>query len=158
MRLWLDGCAELLFVSGPKTRHPLLEASLHRVEQRAGEAGRHVWGSGGKCLVRHRVNFLKDMRDLFTGKPESPTRLDEVPALDSRALVADFPGSHRKFHVLGLKLIGIQRRQHGQNIVELCHDEAAARHQRDAEVLGMPIGCADQPEKVGRATRYDLDD
>lgn len=79
-----------------------------------------------------------------------------VPSCNSSA--ARRRGIRCSSPVLGLKLSGIQRRLHGQNIVERRHDKAAARHQRDAEVLGMPIGRADQPEKVGRATRYDLDD
>jgi hypothetical protein len=41
-------------------------------------------------------------------------------------------------------------------MVEQRHDEAAARLQRDSEVFGMPIDRADQSEKDGRGSRYDL--
>jgi hypothetical protein len=82
----------------PKTRYPLFKALLHRGEQRLGETGRHVSKRRGKCLLRSRVDVHEDTRDLFTGKPGSQTRLDEVATLDFGDLVVTaFPGTHRKF-------------------------------------------------------------
>ena len=105
-----SGCANRLVGCGPKTRYPLFKALLHRGEQRLGETGRHLSKRRSKCLLRSRVDVHEDTRDLFTGKPGSQTRLDEVATLDfGDFVVTAFPGSHRKFHVLGLKLPGIQR-------------------------------------------------
>ena len=148
MRPRLSGCANRLVGCGPKTQYPLFKALLHRGEQCLRETDRHVSKRRRKCLLRSRVDVREDMRDLFTGKPGSQTRLDEMATLDFGDLVVTaFPGTHRKFHVLGLKLPGIQRRLDGQHIVKWRHDEAAAGHQRDAEVLGMSICGPDQPEQ-----------
>lgn len=113
-----SGCANRLVGCGPRPRYPLFGLASE-ANSASGKLGRHLRKRRSKCLLRSRVDVHEDTRDLFTGKPGNQTRLDEVATLDFGDLVvAAFPGTHRKSHVLGLKLPGIQRRLDGQHIVE----------------------------------------
>ncbi len=60
------------------------------------------------------------------------------------ALVAD---GHRKLHLLALNLTGIEAGLRRQDIVERRQAVTPARAEKDAEVLGVPVGGADQPEQ-----------
>ncbi len=66
----VHGFAKQLFVDGPKTRHPLLEAALHGADKRRGKPARHQLGNlffkrRAVCLVTMSTGLVANALNSF---------------------------------------------------------------------------------------------
>jgi predicted amidohydrolase len=83
--------------------------------------------------------------------------LEEMAGMDAvEAIVVILANGHREFHLVPADLSGIQAWLRAQHIIERCHMIAAARSEIDAEILGMAVCCADQPEQELRLEEQGL--
>jgi len=63
------------------------------------------------------------------------------------AVVAAVTDGHGELQLFALDLTPFQAGLRGEDIVERGETKASARAEKEAEVLGMSIGCADEPEE-----------
>lgn len=140
---------------GRSARSNCPEPPLHPVDNRLGNFHGIALGQLRRFPIngsfRSPAQFIEDRNhDLFayTGAARC---LDEMPGRNRPYdVVPIVPNRHCQAELVMANLFGIDTRLRGDHIVPWRHVVTAAGQQKDAEVLGMPIRCAQQPERNRR--------